>query len=322
MSEEFRIASESGVGCIEGDLASTDGYSILRTLIWFPPARVTIRGVVQIIHGMSEHMERYEEFATALASKGYVVGGEDHSGHGKSACSDSQLGHLPMDSGDEVLVSDARNFGLLLRGAFPTVPFFVMGHSMGSFIARILAEKYSEGITGVILCGTGNQPVALSKAGHALTKLIARRNGPTHRSDLVDQIVMGTLSKGVKNARTDTDWICCDPEVVDAYIADPLCGQKFSLGGYAALTNLTAACCSKRHAKKVPTELPLLFIGGEQDPVGNCGKGVKSAAQMYKKAGVRDVETILYPGMRHEILNEPGRAKVYLDVLNWIEDHR
>lgn len=323
MSDYYSIVSEDGVGRIEGDLASTDGYSILRTLIWFPPADAgEIRGVVQVVHGMAEHVERYENFAIALAREGYVVGGADHIGHGKSVSDESQLGHLPLKGGDDIMVTDAYNFSLVLRGAFPGVPFFLFGHSMGSFIVRRMAEEHSAGMAGVIVCGTGNQPVGASLAGNVASRLIARQTNPTYRSKALDNMVMGSMSKAIKNARTDYDWLSTDPEVVDAYIADPLAGQMFSVGGYASLTNLTAEVCTKLHARHIPADLPMLFIAGDADPVGDCGKGVIDAVKMYRKAGVREVGMILYPGMRHEILNEIGKEKVYVDVLNWMEDHR
>lgn len=323
MSENYQVVTEEGVGRIEGDLASTDGYSILRTLIWFPPEEAgDIRGIVQIVHGMCEHIERYEEFACSLARQGYVVGGADHIGHGKSVSDVSQLGHLPIKGGEDIMVTDARNFGYVLRGAFPGVPFFLFGHSMGSFVVRRMAEEYSSGVSGVIVCGTANKPVGLSLAGNVLSRIEAGRKNPMHRSKLIDDMVMGSLSKAIKGARTEFDWLSCDPEVVDSYIADPLCGQPFSVGGYASLTNLMAEVSTKLHARHVPVDLPMLFISGDQDPVGDNGKGVIDAVKMYRKAGVREVGMILYPGMRHEILNEPGRAKVYVEVLNWIEDHR
>ena len=306
----------------------------------------TPRGIVQIVHGMSEHIERYDNFARFLAARGYVVCAHDHIGHGKSVKHPSQLGHLPLSCGKEALVEDVNTLRNLVRERYAAnapsatnapsaakdpfaandpcaaqTPYFLFGHSMGSFIARVYIARYAQGLKGAIICGTGNTPRALSKAGNFLARRIASRQGEEIRSETLDSLGAGGFAKKIKNARTNLDWLSTDDVVVDAYIADEACGAMFSAGGYAALTSLTYEAALPSTAAKIPHELPLYFIAGESDPVGNFGKGVQAAANLAKRSGVEDVEVKIYPGMRHEILNEPDHAQVYEDIAMWMADH-
>ena len=201
-----------------------------------------------------------------------------------------------------------------------SLPLFLFGHSMGSFVARVSMAHNPEGLAGVVLCGTGNQPRAVSLAGRTFSHLIGAFRGGEYRSKAVDSLVVGTFSSSIKDARTSNDWICTDSGVVDAYEADPLSGQMFSIGGYATLTDLTQEAASKKSAAAVPDSLSLLFIAGAEDPVGSCGKGVQAAADLYRGQGVEDVQVVIYPHMRHEILNEPKRSLVYADVEEWFTE--
>lgn len=170
-----------------------------------------------------------------------------------------------------------------------------------------------------MICATGNQSRVKSKAGNVLARRLAASKGATVRSEKLDSLGAGGFAKAIRNARTPLDWLSTDPAVVDAYIADELCGAMFSAGGYATLTSLTYEAASPACAAKIPADLPLLFIAGSEDPVGECGRGVRAAADLARNGGVSDVEVKLYEGMRHEILNEPGHAQVYDDVLSWMD---
>ena len=160
-----------------------------------------------------------------------------------------------------------------------------------------------------------------SKMGHLLACRVAAKQGERTRSKLLHNLADGAFSKAVKDARTPLDWLSTDPAIVDAYIADDLCGQTFTAGAYATLTSLTAEVATLDSALAIPSELPILLVAGALDPVGNKGRGVKSTAALFEKAGIKDVEVKLYQGMRHEILNEPGKQQVYDDVLAWIDRH-
>lgn len=305
---------------------SHDGTSTIKGLVWKPAEtrgrrRAAPRGVVQIVHGMVEHVGRYDEFARSLAERGFVVCATDHIGHGKSVSSVDELGCLPAD-GKEILIEDVHELRKTVTARFSRqTPYILFGHSMGSFIVRAYLARYGEGVSGAVICGTGQQPLALSKAGNALARLLAKTKGADYRSKFLDDMGVGAYAKQIENARTPQDWVCSDPVVVDAYNADELCGAMFSVGGYATLTDLTGEVVSLACASKVPHDLPLLFVSGAEDPVGDCGAGVRKAADLMRRAGVEDVEMTLYEGMRHEILNEPGRGQVYTDIVDWIEEH-
>lgn len=307
---------------IEHFIPSSDGASQLRVSLWIPYLpESALKGAIQIVHGMEEHIDRYDEFARYLAQHGFVVGAHDHVGHGKSVSGAEELGHITLDHGADILVNDVERVRIALFERFGELPFFIFGHSMGSFVTRVYLSRFAQGVTGAILCGTGNQPYLLARSGNVLARLIGAFRGGRHRSNLLDSMGAGGFSRSIKDPRTPLDWIAADPAVVDAYIDDPLCGVMFSVGGYAALTGVVSQAVDPKVAARVPKDLPLLFIAGAADPVGENGEAVVRAVELYRHAGVHDVSLILYPGMRHEILNEPGKMKVYEDVLEWIEAH-
>lgn len=304
---------------------SSDGRTRIHALVWEPvPSSLhggCPRGVVQIVHGMCEHVGRYDGFARFLAARGFAVCGEDHIGHGESAADPGAFGHLPPREGKEILVADVDALRRLAQRRYGTdVPNFLFGHSMGSFIVRsFLTRPCARDLSGAILCGTGQQPRLLSAAGNLLARAIGRVAGPRRRSAFIDGLGAGAYGKRISNARTPFDWLSTDPAVVDAYLSDERCGFMFTVGGYAALTDLTGEIADPACVARVPYDIPLLFVAGAEDPVGANGKGVHAAAQALRRAGVDRVDEILYPGMRHEVLNEPGRAQVMSDILSWLE---
>lgn len=304
----------------ETSTLSSDGSSWLRIVVWLPDPVYTRRGVVQLVHGMAEHIDRYGNFARFLAGLGYVVFGHDHIGHGKSVASRNQLGNLPLEGGAEILIEDTlrvRTAALQFAGEEGELSLFLFGHSMGSFVVRASLVNHAAGLAGAVICGTGNQPAALLQAGKALARTIGAVRGADYRSALLERMGAGSFAGAIEDARTESDWLSTDPAVVDAFLADPLCGQLFSVGGYATLCEVTLQATSKKGAALIPKNLPLLLIAGEEDPVGNKGAYVQRAAKLYKDAGIEEVQVIMYPGMRHEILNEPNRAQVYSDVEEW-----
>ena len=298
--------------------ASADGKSTIDARLWMPSAG-SPKAIVQIVHGMAEHIDRYADFARFLCDNGFGVCAENHIGHGASAPTAEDLGVMPPN-GKEILIADVHALRTSVQGAYQGMPYFIFGHSMGSFITRAYLARHGEGLAGAVICGTGNQPLALSKAGNALARLLSKIKGADYRSPLLDSMGAGGFAKAIESPRTPLDWISTDPLVVDAYMADEMRGQMFSVGAYATLTSLTGEVVTLECARRVPPQLPLMFIAGAQDPVGDCGKGVKAAADLARKAGSRDVRLTLYEGMRHEILNEPEKARVYQDVLAWLKE--
>lgn len=313
---------------------SADGTSSIRALVWWPEAcdpaatgekkaaqEARLRGIVQIVHGMVEHVERYDHFARYLTHCGFIVCAGDHIGHGKSVANESELGILPTN-GKDIMIADVHSLRQHVQSLSPEgLPYGIFGHSMGSFVTRAYLGRHGEGVSAAVICGTGQQPRLVSKAGNAIARSAAKVKGHHYRSKTLDAIGVGAYAKAVPNARTAVDWISADPAVVDAYMADPLCGATFSVGGYAALTSLTDEIASPACVAGVPKTLPYLFVSGAEDPVGNNGKGVRAAAAQLQKAGVRTVEVKLYEGMRHEILNEQGKMLVYADVASWFETY-
>lgn len=317
---------------------SADGKTSIHALVWMPgtvsgaPVPVgddaadnnaagqpTVCGIVQIIHGMVEHIERYDDFARFLCAHGFAVCANDHIGHGGSVESDDQLGVLPKNGGD-IMVRDVHALRTIMGQRLGSdVPYLMFGHSMGSFILRAYLPRFGEGLAAAVVCGTGQQPVAVSKMGNLVARFLCATRGEAYRSSFMHGLADGAYSKKVENPRTDLDWINTDPAKVDEYIADPACGGVFSAGGYVSLTDLTAAVASKECAAGVPDGLPVLFISGALDPVGDNGEGPKAAACAMQQNSKANVSLKIYDGMRHEVLNEPGHAQVYDDVLEFFE---
>lgn len=307
---------------------SHDGSSAIRALLWEPQdvhdGLRAPRALVQLVHGMSEHVERYADFAAYLCSQGFAVCANDHVGHGKSVSCEEDLGHMPLRGGADILVADVHELRCRVMEGFTAaypdshIPYAVFGHSMGSFVTRVYLTRHAFGVDAALICGTGQQPMLMAVAGRTITGLIARARGERYRSKLADSLGAGAYSKAIKDARTPLDWLSTDEAVVDEYIADPRCGQMFSVGAYATLATLVKEAISSKGAQRVPKGLPLLFIAGAEDPVGDCGRGVRAAVKEYRDAGVERVDLKIYEGARHEILNEPIRQDVYADCVFWL----
>lgn len=285
------------------------------------PGTENPKAVIQIVHGMAEYIDRYDDFARYLVGRGFVVCAEDHVGHGDSANGPEDYGHMPLKGGKNVVVGDVHTLHSMVARAFPGVPYVLYGHSMGSFIARSYIARYGDELDACVLSGTGNVPANLSKMGNSLARFIASIKGERYRSKLIDNMGAGAYGKKIENARTPLDWLSTDPEVVDAYIADDKCGFMFTVGGYATLLDLTAEVVTPECAERVPKNLPIFLVAGDGDPVGDMGEGVKAAAELLRGAGVQTVDCKIYSGMRHEIHNEKGKEQVYDDIATWIEEH-
>lgn len=298
-------------------VASSDGRSSLNVLVWRPEG--TPRGSLQLVHGMCEHISRYDGFARAAAGAGWLVFGHDQVGHGDS-CPPDQWGVIPAERGRDILVDDVDLVRQAVEGEADG-PHFLFGHSMGSFVVRAYLEDHAEGLAGAIICGTGFPDPAASRLGAGLARAIARTCGDAHYSGLLHAMADGPYTKAVPNHHTDFDWLSFDEGNVSRYIADPACGFRFSAGGYATLTTLTAEVCVPACTSRYPKDLPLLYMAGMDDPVGDKGAGVRKAADLAHSTGSRDVTVRLYEGMRHEVLNEAKRAKVYEGTLDWMDRH-
>lgn len=297
------------------ELVSVDQKTTLHGWHWSCP---TPWAVLQITHGMAEHILRYDELATYLNTLGIAVIGHDHLGHGKSIQQQPQ-GYFYDEQTPFGLIKDLYQVTEWGKIRYPDLPLFVLGHSMGSFVLRNYLFDHGEEIDGAILMGTGQQPLWLTQMGRQTAKILSRFQGEMHPSKLIDRMAFGNMNRKISNRRTDKDWLSSVPEEVDAYLLDHDCGFLFTLNGYHELFSMIIRSQDSTQMKKVPKNLPLLFLSGKEDPVGDFGKGVMRAAQAYQKAGSTKITVKLYENARHEILNERQKQIVFRDICKWME---
>lgn len=277
--------------------------------------------VLQLTHGMAEHLMRYEVLADYLNERNIAVIGHDHLGHGASISSQKGLqGYFHDEKTKHGLVQDLYQVTEWGKKLYPDVPLFVLGHSMGSFVLRNYLYEHGEAISGAILVGTGQQPVWLTRFGQYSAKLLSKIQGEKHPSKLIDQLAFGNMNRKIANKRTNKDWLSSLSEEVDAYLADPKCGFLFTLSGYYELFSLIIRSQEPELLQQVPKNFPLLFLSGKEDPVGEYGKGVMKAAKTYQAAGVKQVTVKLYENARHELLNETQKLTVFHDICKWMEN--
>ncbi|MDY3918307.1 MAG: alpha/beta hydrolase [Candidatus Limivivens sp.] len=307
------------MGCTKEEFTylSQDQITRIHAVCWRPEGEV--RGIIQISHGMVEHIGRYEEFAQFLTKQGFAVVGNDHLGHGKSVVSNEKWGYFAEKDGNRTLLRDMHSLHRRFAGLYPEKPYFLLGHSMGSFLARQYLCCYGEHLSGAVISGTGWHSRWEVKLGMGICRSIARVLGWEYRSSLVNQMAFGGFNRCITNPRTAHDWLTKDEAIVDAYRADPACSFQFTLNGYYNLFYSLYKLTLPEYLEKMPADLPMLFVAGKADPVGNFGKGVQKAVQSVRDAGVKNVECRLYEKDRHEILNETDREQVFADILEWLE---
>ncbi|MFL6078591.1 MAG: alpha/beta hydrolase [Ornithinibacter sp.] len=298
-------------------VTTSDGTA-LHTYRWLPDG--SPKAVVQIAHGMAEHAARYARLAEALTAAGFAVYAHDHRGHGSTA-SKADHGYFADREGWTSVVADLRTVTDLAREEHPDLPVFLLGHSMGSFLARAYVIEDSRRLAGLVLSGTGGDPGVLGKVGVLVARSEARLRGRRHVSTLLDKLTFGQYNSAFKPNRTGFDWLSRDDAEVDLYVADELCGATFTSGFYADLLGGLAGINDRRQVARVRRDLPILIVAGDADPVGDSGKGVRAVAEQYESVGVADVTCTLYPGARHEIFNETNRDEVTADVVAWLDAH-
>lgn len=304
--------------CNEFTFPSADGKTAIHAVEWLPEGQP--RAVLQISHGVAEYILRYAPFAEYLTARGFAVAGHDHLGHGDSvAQGETRLYFGPKGSWDWV-VADLYTRRNLLGKRFPGIPCFLLGHSMGSFLARTYLIRYPGTVDGAIIMGTGQMSPATISAGRAIAALEKRKVGECQSTPLVDRLAFGAYNKRFAPTRTGFDWLSLDPGNVDRYIADPLCGGNPSLGLFLEMLGGLRFISRRENLRKMNANTPILFVSGAMDPVGDCGKGVQRAYRSFQRAGARDVSIQLYPELRHEILNEACREDIYRDLYRWLSE--
>ncbi len=299
---------------------SKDGNTEIHTIEWKPEGEV--RAVLQICHGMVEYIRRYDEFARFLCGKGYYVVGNDHLGHGKSIQAKSEYGFFNEKYGNACVLGDMHTLRQRTEKKYPGVPYFMLGHSMGSSLLRQYIQMYGNGLSGAVLMGTvADHKKAALLFGKRLCRVMAAFRGWHYRSRMVDKLVLGAYNKKFKPARTRADWITSDNENLDTYVSDPLCSFMSTVNAYYNVFSGMIGIQRKESVYMIPKGLPILFLSGADDPVGEFGKGVRKIYEKYRAAGIQDVTLRLYTGDRHELLNETDREQVYKDLLGWFEKH-
>jgi len=298
---------------------SADGKTSIHAVEWLPDDE--IKAVLQITHGVSEFILRYEPFAAFLTERGFAVVGHDHIGHGESVAPNAaRLYFGPKGSWDWV-IQDIHTLRNLAAQRFPGIPYFLLGHSMGSFAARTYLIRHPGTVDGAVIMGTGQMAPALLMGGKLYATLSAAIHGEDFSDPMVDKLSFGTYNKIFAPNRTAFDWLSVNQENVDWYIDHPLCGGNPTLGLFREMLSGMQFIAKPSNLRNMDLSTPILFISGEMDPVGDCGKGVLLASRSFEAAGVLDVSVKLYPNLRHEILNETCRETVYDDVCQWLLSH-
>lgn len=284
---------------------------------WEPEG--TPQGVFQIVHGIAEHVFRYDDFANYLTSLGLLVVAEDHMGHGKSIDSRHPQGYF--SGGWFNAVGDVYQLLTQMREEYPDIPYILFGHSMGSFLVRTILEKYPQsGICGCVICGTGWQPIPVLRAGIGICNGVCKVGDEKKPSKVLQKMIFGAYNNRVEHPRTAYDWLSRLDTVVDAYIADPDSGFLPSAALVRDMLTGISYIQKPENLGNMQKDLPILFVAGGDDPVGNYGKGVHKTAQHFLAAGMKKVTTRIYPMCRHEILNEVNRKDIYRDIAKWVHD--
>ncbi len=306
----------------EYSFKSADGVSNIHCVKWLPDTEPV--AVLQIVHGMVEYIERYTEFAEFLNAQGVVVVGHDHIAHGDSVASKEEWGIVHVKHPSDVMVEDIYTHYTMAKEEYPDIPYFILGHSMGSYMTRkclCVKAKEMSGLYGAVIMGTGTEDDMTINAGLAVINLLSFFRSDNYRSAFVQKMTYGGPYKQYDCYGKDfnNSWLSKNVESVEKYYNEPKCTFMFSLGAYRGLVESTKYDNNMDNIAKMKKDLPIFFVSGADDPVGNCGKGVQAAYDKFESAGMRDLSIKLYEGDRHEILNELDREDIYNDIYNWMK---
>ncbi len=298
---------------------SADGIHQIYAAQWAPEGEP--KAVVQIVHGISEYVERYDRFARFLAENGYLVCGEDHLGHGRTAEADGVFGWFAETDGWNKVLTDTHRLTELQKEAHPGLPYFLFGHSMGSFLTRNYLLQWPGEVDGAILSGTGQEPAAAIAFGKRVSGLLKKGGKGKTVNPLINALSIGAYNRKFAPNRTNVDWISRDTAVQDAYLADPFCSFLPTVGMFRDMMEGLTVIGDPANLTKMDKDTPVFFLSGDHDPVGQMGKGVERVYAMFKAAGCKDVTLKLYREGRHEMLNETNYEQVQRDALDWFQTH-
>ena len=298
-------------------ILSSDRIHTLHHQFFEPSSEPT--ATLLIVHGMAEHSGRYAQLAQYLADHGVAVLTYDQLGHGLTATDTAELGYFQRNHPMQTLLRDVILMANELKEKHPNVPHFVMGHSMGSFIVRTVLQHHSTEFAGAILMGTSDTD-PLAPVFLPITKVLNKVK-PKHRNSVFAKTTNVILNSKLKDKESDSKyaWVCKNAASRQAYEDDPLCGFEFTNNGFLGLFSLMVKGLAKDWAKNIDTDFPMLFVSGEEDPIGNMSKGIETLTKRLQDQGFTQIDQRLYSGMRHEPLHETERKQVYADLLIWLE---
>lgn len=302
----------------EIEYLSSNKIDTIHANIYVPNNIEKYKGIVQISHGMCEYVDKYVGFIEFLVENGYIVCGNDHLGHGKYVKRENR-GFFADEHGYKYLVEDVHKLTKLIKKEFKELPYFLFGHSMGSFIARCYMYKYGDKIEGFIIMGTGYKN-KLVDAGIKLADMVISRKGKMYRSRMLTDMVIGEFNKKFRPNVSKYDWLSSDESMLPWYVSDKIGDFDFTASGYKDLFNLNKNCNLTKNIEKIPKEKDIFILSGNDDPVGENGGGVLQVYHDLISTNHTNVTVKLYPNLRHELLNEVERDKVYYDILKWLDE--
>lgn len=295
---------------------SKDGKTQIHAVEWLPEEQP--KAILQIAHGVTEYILRYEEIAKFFTEKGVAVVGNDHLGHGKSISEGAEPMYFgPKDSWDWV-VEDIKTCIDLTNNKYPNIPYYLLGFSLGSFVVRTYLIKYQGELDGAIIIGTGQIPSIQIALAKYMANKEAKKVGEDHTSATIRKLTFETYNKIFAPNRTKYDWLCANQQSIDEYMKDRMIGGDMSAGLFREMLSGMAFTAKQENINKIDKNLPILFLSGDKDPVGEQGKGVTRAYNCFKKAGIKEVNIKLYPGLRHDVLRENNRQDIFYDIYNFI----
>lgn len=284
----------------------------------YTPINKEVRGIIQISHGMIDHIGRYKNVADFFCERGYLVAGNDHLGHGKTVENEEDFGYFAKKGGVDLVLRDLHSFNRILREKYPDRPVVMLGHSMGSFLARLYTVKYPHTVKGVVIHGTAGRN-SLVGMGKLLAKIIIALKGERHRSALLKSMSIGSYNNHFSKSEGSTAWLTSDSSQVSGRHSDPMTSFSFTASAYRDLFTMLGDCNSKAWFSSYPKEMPTLIMSGAADPVGNFGKGVNFVYNQLLVSGASDLTLKTYEGARHELFNELEREKYFADMLEFTE---
>jgi alpha-beta hydrolase superfamily lysophospholipase len=310
------MISKRGNEMIEFKVAGSDGLPV-HVYGWIPDGEV--KAVLQIAHGMAEHGYRYERLAEFLNKTGYAVYANDHRGHGKSIPQGAVPGHMADENGWEKAVDDLSLINKDLKERHPGLPVFLMGHSMGSFMAQDYLARYGDSVVGAALSATNGPPGTIGKVAQLVSRIEKLRNGNEGHSTLLANMSFKAFNKAFAPNRTEFDWLSRDEAEVDKYVDDPMCGFDCSIATWIGLLDALTRIASDKAVSAMNKFKPIFIFAGDADPVGENTRGIKRLLKAYDKHGFENVDHKFYPDGRHELLNDTNRDEVMADLLAWLD---